>query len=103
MLVGIFEKSRRVRIARNSVGFVFDMLSPVAWLEALRSAPTWGNQPRKGEEAASAALLDWTLCAPVPVPPLLAETALEARTKTPAKHSAGWKLECCRLITQGGL
>jgi hypothetical protein len=36
MLVGILEKSSRVRIARISLGFVFDMLSPVA------SAASWG-------------------------------------------------------------
>src|ERR1700679_3630244 len=68
MLVGILEKSSRVRIARISLGFVFDMLSPVArsasWGTDLllgsrpsKNVPAWSHHPLKGETTASAAFL----------------------------------------------
>src|ERR1700760_826029 len=68
MLVGILEKSSRVRIARISVGFVFDMLSPVTRPASLgaglllgsrpsSNVPAWSIHSLKGETTASAASL----------------------------------------------
>src|SRR6185437_2014362 len=103
MLVGIFEKSRRVRTARNSFWLVeSDMSSPVArprvvgpvaWLEGLPTAPGTGCQAdREGEEAAGQAnpfCLDF-VCARSGVTVLVPATP-KARCAAPREALCGVK------------
>src|SRR5215469_2800877 len=90
MLVGIFEKSRRVRTARNSFGLVeSDMSSPVA-RPRVRGLLLGSREQKR--MLVKQSLPPGTSVRPFGVTVLVPATP-KARLLLPAKHSAGSKLD----------